>query len=126
LNVSNPSIEEIKAWAYSNKEWPHDEWDLFLAWKQEVGLFIELATDAQCPKKEFFHHILYYLVGYTYSQPRELDPHGRIGEYISAGRLIQDERIRLWVEQSERLLKGKLPYDYSEWRGGKLAGYRLT
>lgn len=55
MEVTNPTVEEIRLWAYSEDEWPHDEWDLFLSWTREVDLFIELATDHSCPKQFFFY-----------------------------------------------------------------------
>ncbi|MFI0416278.1 MAG: hypothetical protein ACH255_19310 [Candidatus Thiodiazotropha sp.] len=82
MEITNPTVEEIREWAYSDEDWPHDEWDLFLSWTVEVELFIELATDHKCPKKSFFLHMLYYLVGITYSEPTKTDKLDRIKTQI--------------------------------------------
>ena len=125
-SVSNPSISEIKEWAYSDDDWPDQEWDLFLSWKQDVGLYIELATDHNCPKQVFFRHMLYYLVGKAIQ--------GRFGdekEFIIKGYLekaegIKHGDIKAWVKASENLLKNPESYEYENWSGGKLANYKFT
>ena len=126
MEVTNPTSVEIRTWAYSEDEWPHDEWDLFLSWKQEVELFIEFATDHKCPKRIFFLHMLYYLVGYTYGQPRNTDKLIRIENYSEKGSGMNHGDIRLWRKRISELLDGKLKYNYDDWRGGLYAGYKFT
>ncbi len=85
MDVSNPSVEEVKQWAYSNEDWPDNEWDLFLSWTREVNLFIEFATDHKCPKQNFFLHLLYYVVGTTYTEPNSIDKLDRIKSFAEKG-----------------------------------------
>lgn len=59
MSYTNPSIAEIREWAYTTAPWPIEEWDLFLSWTGEIDLFIELATDHACLQKLFFLHMLY-------------------------------------------------------------------
>jgi len=61
-NPSNPSYQEIKDWAYSEEEEPDQNWELFLIWKAEFELYLELASDIFCPKEAFFLDLLYYWV----------------------------------------------------------------
>jgi len=126
MDYSNPSVEEIKNWAYSNEEWPHDEWDLFLSWTREVDLFIVLATDHKCPKKDFFRHMLYYIVGTTYSEPTKTDKLDRIESYAKKGRNVKHGDIKKWVSEVDSLLNGSKKYTYDNWRGGILADFKFT
>ena len=126
MDYTNPSIEEIKNWAYSNEKWPHDEWDLFLSWTRELDLFIELATDQKCPKKVFFLHMLYYIVGTTFSEPTKTDKLNRIESYANKGRNSKHDDIKKWVSEVDLLLKGRKKYTYENWRGGLFADYKFT
>ena len=126
MDVTNPTVEEVKNWAYSQEDWPHDEWDLFLSWTREVDLFIELATDHQCPKNVFFLHMLYYIVGYTFGEPNKSDKNERIKEYASKGLGVKHGAIRLWRKRVEELLSNKVKYNYNDWRGGVYAEYKFT
>jgi len=126
MKVSNPTIEEIRLWANSDREWPHDEWDLFLSWKGEIDLYIELATDHSCAKSGFFLHMLYYMVGTTFSEPNQTDKLQRIKSYADKGRRINHGDIRLWVRNMDALLNGSQKYEYLNWRGGLHAKYKFA
>lgn len=104
MEVTNPTVEEIRLWAYSEDEWPHDEWDLFLSWTREVDLFIELATDHSCPKQIFFLHMLYYIIGATYCEPNKTDKIERIRSYSKKGLGVKHGAIRKWRANIKALL----------------------
>ncbi len=125
MNPTNPKINEIRDWAYSAEEWPHEEWDLFLSWTREIDLFIELAIDHQCPKRVFFLHVLYFLVSATFNEPTKTDKIDRIKCYIQKGLGISHGDIKAWIAKVQALLKGKVKYNYDDWRGGVLAGYKF-
>lgn len=126
MQVANPTSEDIKSWAYSQSEWPHDEWDLFLSWTKEVELFIDLAADHKCPKRGFFLHMLYYLVGVTFNEPCKADAIAQIEAYVKKADGQKHGDIRKWVENVDALLKGKQKYEYANWRGGRYAQYQFT
>ncbi|MDO6687501.1 MULTISPECIES: hypothetical protein [unclassified Agarivorans] len=126
MEVTNPTIDEVKVWAYSKDDWPHDEWDLFLSWTREIDLFIELATDYKCPKQDFFLHMLYYIVGSTYGEPAKSDKVERIKGYSDKGVGIKHGAIRLWRKNVDDLLNNKVSYSYDNWRGGVFAEYKFT
>jgi len=126
MEVTNPTIEEVRNWAYSEDDWPHDEWDLFLSWTREVALFIELATDHKCPKQNFFLHMLYYIVGITYSEPNKTDKLDHIKNYSEKSTGIKHGAIRKWRSNVDDLLNNKVKYNYDNWRGGVFAGYNFT
>jgi hypothetical protein len=124
MKVTNPTVEDIRVWAYSEEEWPHEEWDLFLSWTREIDLFIELATDHKCPKRHFFLHMLYYMVGTTYEEPSKSDKLDRIKSYSEKGKDINHGAIKVWRRNVEDLLANKTTYEYANWRGGAFAGYK--
>lgn len=126
MSNTNPSVEEITNWAYSRAAWPVEEWDLFLSWTCEVELFIALATDHKCPHRIFFLHMLYYIVGTTFGQPRSQEPMSRIATLVEKARGVNHGDIKRWVKEVDSLLKGTREYSYDEWRGGKLAGYEFS
>lgn len=114
----SPTINEIRQWAYSENEWPDEEWDLLLSWTKEIELFIELATDCTCPKQSFFLHMLYYLVGITFTEPDSPDKFERIKRYSDKGIGIRHGDIKAWRCNIDDLLLNKAKYDYNNWRGG--------
>ena len=128
MNPENPSISEIEEWAYSNEEWPHSEWPLFLTWTGEIELFIVYATDHKCPKQAFFRFMLYYMVGFVFGYPQKPKSEviREIELLLSHGKGINHGEIRKWVKQSKELLQGEITYTYDDWRGGLLANYNFT
>lgn len=126
MEVTNPTVEEVRLWAYSEDKWPHDEWDLFLSWTREVDLFIELAIDHKCPKQNFFLHMLYYIVGITYSETNKTDKIDRIQAYAEKASGIKHGAIINWQADIDALLSNKVKYNYDNWRGGVFAGYKFT
>jgi len=126
MDYTNPTIEEVRTWAYSGGEWPNDEWDLFLSWTKEVDLFIELATDHKCPQRIFFLHMLYYIIGTTYCEPNKTDKTDTVSFYKDKGIGINHGDIRKWTKNVSDLISGKQKYNYDNWRGGLHAEYKFT
>lgn len=126
VSDTNPTVAEIRKWGYSNAPWPVEEWDLFLSWTGEIDLFIELATDHSCAHRVFFLHMLYYIIGATYTSPRQDDPVARASWYAEKGRPIKHGDIKRWVSNVDSLVKGGLKYRYEDWRGGLLARYEFS
>lgn len=58
-DVYNPTLSEIRHWAYADQLFPEQDWDLFLAHSDNLMLFLELASDDQCPTRNFFKYIIY-------------------------------------------------------------------
>jgi len=126
MEVSNPTVSEIRDWAFSKEDWPDSEWPLFLAWSREIELFIELASNHKCPKQNFFRFMLYYIVGYNYKIPSKAETNEEVLFLVSKGQGIKHGEIHRWVNQTQDLIKGKLVYTYNDWRGGELANYDFT
>ena len=126
MKVTSPTVKEIRRWAYSEDDWPHQEWDLFLSWTREVDLFIELATDHKCQKQDFFLHMLYYIVGTTYGEPNNTDKIERIISYSQKAAAIKHGAIQTWRGNIDNLIRNRVRYNYDNWKGGIFAGYKFT
>src|SRR6266498_4073214 len=60
----NPTAEDLRTWAYdSSSEEPAQDWDLSLATIPYDDLFLEFASDVDCPKRDYFLSLLYLIVG---------------------------------------------------------------
>ena len=58
----------MRSWAYDGQEEaPAQDWDLILSTISYEDLFIELASDIDCPKSVFFLSLLYFIVGVAVS-----------------------------------------------------------
>jgi len=125
MDINNPSVAEIRTWAYSNEAWPHIDWDLFLSWTEEIDLFIQLATVHQCPKRLFFLHLLYFMVGATFIQSEETQNLERITLYIDKGQNIKHADIKIWHTHVKALVDGTQTYNFENWRGDKYAGFNF-
>jgi hypothetical protein len=63
-NPSNPSSEDIRRWAFdAGAEEPVQDWDLLLSTVAQENFFLELASNDDCPKSEFFLALLYLITG---------------------------------------------------------------
>lgn len=120
---SNPSWDEIKTWAYSDDDWPDQNWELYLSWVGEIKLFIELATDHKCPNQAFFRHMLYYKVGKAFTGNFGEDRAYIITGYLEHAHGINHGEIRKWVIHTNELLDNPDSYDYEKWHSGILANY---
>ena len=51
----NPTVEALKVWAYdAEAEVPEQDWDLIISTIPCDNLYLELASDKDCPKADYF------------------------------------------------------------------------
>ncbi|MFW1982792.1 hypothetical protein ACG94M_05600 [Acinetobacter guillouiae] len=115
-NISNPSITEIRAWAFSDTYLPTTEWDLYLVWKDELLLFLELAVDHKCNKQNYFKYLLYYMVAYQFK--RLSDPFEKtlvLQRYLSESKQIKYGDIRIWRNEIIALQRNIHSFSYDVW-----------
>ena len=123
---ANPSAFEVEAWAYdAEAEWPHQEWDLFLSWKVEEDLYLQLAADAKCPKQGFFRHLLHYIVGKAISSEYKTYSKINTEAFIQKGKRHKNKDIQQWAARAAELVRDPSRFEYDDWCGGKLAGYKF-
>jgi hypothetical protein len=120
-NVSNPTAEEVRAWAYSGDLAPEQDWDLVLAEVHLAPTLIELVADERCPGRDFPLRVLYLLVGdavrsgYQQTRPEDLEP--LFSEAERRGEL----GLTTWATRSRQLLEQPDRFDYAAWCDGGLA-----
>ncbi|WP_144391789.1 hypothetical protein [Pleionea sediminis] len=111
----NPTCEEIEEWAYSDEEAPHQEWELFLIWKQEFELDLKFASDILCPKEEFFLNLLYYWVWQNIKheyKDSDLDNHKALFKQAAK---VNTPYVKIWLKRSLKLIDDKNSYSEEEW-----------
>ena len=114
-NPSNPTIEEIKNWAYSDEAEPHQEWELFLLWKGEFVDYLDYASNINCPKENFFLNLLYcwiWRVSENRANQNEIDAYPEIFERAKS---INTPYVKLWFQRSQELLAGSIQIEETSW-----------
>lgn len=115
-NMFNPTISEIRAWAYSDAEGPDQEWDLYLTRKGEIALFLELATDHHCNKQGYFKYLLYFVVVYNFKAAKTADDKKlTLQAYLDKSQHIRHGDIRVWRKDVEVLQKDLASFSYDQW-----------
>jgi len=118
----NPSIEEVLEWAYDpDAEDPCQDWDLALTWVGYQTDYIRLACDKNCPKKLFFLHMLYLMVGDPVRSNYRSVSKEALLEFVQKGRYTSDQDVQLWHDRSLELLNDPGKFNYIDWCGGGLA-----
>lgn len=117
-DTSNPSIGEIKKWAYQEKKKePAQDWDLVITSMGNGDLLLSLAADPECPKKAYFLQCLYLLVGDGVSKHRDGD-RGKLEALLANAESSHESHIINWVARSRSILFDMRKFDYAEWLGG--------
>ena len=120
----NPAWEEIREWAHSANPEPCQDWELACAWK--TGYFrdyIELAASEACPRRRFFLHLLYLVVGNSVGRG---EPAWQVRSLIEKGDEVRHRDIKRWQERSRTVLAAPETLDYFDWGGGGWSGYRTS
>ncbi len=121
-DIENPTINEIIEWAYSDEDWPNVDWPLFISWKDDLKLYIELILDEKSQKKDFFTFMLYYQVGKVY---KKKNGEYKIRQYLEYAANIDNNNIVKWVKDVNKLLKNPHLFNYYDWCDGGLTKYNL-
>lgn len=111
----NPSLDEIRSWAYSSALIPDQDWELAVVDKPESQrLCLVLAADPACPHRQFFLGCLYVFTGDTISD-KESHPLEELTDLLELAAPYSDVNIRAWVERSKALLLDPSGYTYAYW-----------
>ncbi len=118
----NPSVSEIEKWAFDPQSFePVQDWDLALCWKREEKLYLDFAANERCPKRKYFLHILYLIVGDAVRGNFRNVPKPVIQGFIERGKGYPHPDIQAWMYRSTDLLKNPSLFNYDDWCAGKLA-----
>jgi hypothetical protein len=123
----NPSAKEIEGWAFDAQSLePEQDWDLALCWKREETLYLELASNEECPKRKYFVHILYLIVGDAVRAEYKNVPKPIIEGFVERGSQYSHPDIKTWAQRSKQLMKNPTLFNYEEWCAGKHAQIQFT
>jgi hypothetical protein len=126
----NPTVSEIRSWAYSSEPSPDQDWILAvnLAAVNSVdckNLLFELACERNCPKRKFFVHALYFFVGdaiRSYINAREpslianqVERLKQIKNWLNSLSKAVVKDVRRWQSESMQLIANPARFDYDYW-----------
>jgi hypothetical protein len=119
----NPTAEDLRLWAYeADSLEPEQDWDLILSWTPYDDLFLEFASDPNCPKTDYFLALLYLIVGDAVRTRYRTKAKQDIEALLQkAEKRFPKHRIYLWVRRSRDLLVLPDTFRYDHWCGGGLA-----
>jgi hypothetical protein len=127
MNINEPFIFfdiDVVAWAYANDGGhcePMQDWDILLADPRNEDVLLQLASDELCPKRIFFLHCLYILVGdYVRVLHAGVAIPFPIEPLLTRATASNDPIIKTWLEQSRYLIAHPETFDYDLWCGGGL------
>lgn len=115
-DVYNPTVSEIRLWAYSDQLWPEEDWDLYLVWKDEFLLYLELASDHKCNKQKNFQYLLYYTVAKQVNQLKDSDEIKiLLKKYLDQSNSFKHGVVSNWRNELEILQRDISSFSYYKW-----------
>jgi hypothetical protein len=117
----NPSPDEIREWAYDATGLaPCEDFDLALEWTRHERALFECASDENCPKQDFFLHVLYLTVGDAVRSNYHSTARPILEGFIKRGDGYPHKAIQNWQKRSRTLMKYPDQFDYQAWCAGGL------
>ncbi|MBC2606301.1 hypothetical protein [Pelagicoccus albus] len=119
----NPTEDEIREWAFTDiSVEPRQDWDLMLSHLNRTRLYLELASNDQCPTSEYFLSLLYLIVGDAVRTDFQTKKKSEIEDLLEVAETeFPKYFIHLWVTRSRELLLNPESFEYDEWCAGDLA-----
>jgi hypothetical protein len=114
---------DVVAWAYSDDPWaPMQDWDLMLADPHDGEFLLRLASDPLCPKRDFFLHCLYILVGdYVRVLCAGVRTPVALDGLLKVAEANENLTIGTWLHRSRNLIAHPETFDYDFWCNGGFA-----
>ena len=110
----NPKEDEIMSWAWSDGEWPEQDWDLAVCNGKHNDLILKLARNPDCPSQNFFIHALYVIVGDSMHCNEKKDQKDLL-RWVRSIEFKKGEALNSWKDDAEKVLSGSIPFDYEFW-----------
>ncbi|MCI5165764.1 MAG: hypothetical protein D3903_06630 [Candidatus Electrothrix sp. GM3_4] len=122
----NPQIEELREWAFkSDSPWPDQDFDLSVAELHFSELIIELASNSNCPKADFFLSCAYIIVGDAVMTEYQSRSKSDVLKFINQLSISENNRLLTLNKLALKLLDTPSKFDYDFWCGeGCLSQYR--
>ncbi len=115
MHPNHPTEEELFHWAFSDEDWPDQNWDMFLVWYGRFDLYIKLADDYTCPQRQFFIDLLYYSIANKIQEFEQPKADNLLSSLLSMAKLVKSKEVRTWRHRVEQLKNGTLSYRREEW-----------
>ena len=110
-DVVNPTSDEIRAWAYSGRTAPMEDWEIIIAEPANVSLFITLVADTLCPSRSYILLSLYCTVGHS----------DRSGPWLHEAVLTAEHStepwLRTWARRVREIVERPESFDRKDWCG---------
>ena len=119
----NPIAEDIRRWAFdAEAKEPVQDWDLMLSTVAQEDLFLELASNDECPKADFFLALLYLIAGDAVRTGYRSHPRDAVESLLKKAEARYPKRcIYLWIRRSKHLMAHPEEFQYDDWCAGVLA-----
>lgn len=118
--------DDIRSWARDPDGLCEQDWAIVCAGIGHEPLFIQLASDESCPKRGFFLHCLYLLVGDAARTQGHTTSFEHLEEFFICAEATGKPWLLTWVSQSRDLIANRRPFIYDLWCRGGLARRALT
>jgi hypothetical protein len=117
----HPSSSEVRAWAYdASARDPCEDWDLSLAWARHERDYLELASDPNCPKRQFFLQVLYLIAGDAVRNEYKATPEAVLRGFLAAAESYPNPDVQLWRARTLGLMQNPETFNYDDWCAGGL------
>jgi hypothetical protein len=118
--------DDIRSWAGDPDGLYEQDWDIAFTGIGHEPLFIELASDDSCPKRGFFLHCLYLLVGDAARTQGHTTSFEHLEELFACAEATAKPCLLARVCQSRDLIANRRPFIYDLWCRGGLAHRALA
>ena len=117
---------DIRNWAFDPDALCEQDWDICSTGIGHDPLFIELAADENCPKRGFFLHCLYLLVGDAVRTQGHTALYSHLEALFGRAEATAKPWLLRWVSQSRDLIANPGRFNYDHWCRGVLARRAVT
>ena len=107
----NPTHDDIRAWASSGAVAPMQDWDIVIAFPENIDLLLELVSDQSVPSRRFLLGSMYCMVGHCdHADARVLSAAERARE-------SDDAWVSTWGRRVLKILADPPTFDRDDWCG---------
>ena len=112
----NPTKFEIETWAFSKEDekWPEQDWDFYVSEGELYQVVFLLASNLKCPKRSFFLHALYVMIGDALHEDNE-DRQETLLKWLSLATNDTPKDVRKWKKEAIEVIKGEKIFNVDYW-----------
>lgn len=126
---SDWTLEDLRTWAFAGKRsYSPQDFGLVIvatATIEDARFFLDLAADAQCPKRGFFLYCLYMFIADNVRGDFRRVSHQDLSYFVLRGEKFALPSVHQWVADSRQLIAEPQNLNYDDWFRGHLANHAL-